>query len=558
MPVTFLEKKTLHATFLDTIRDFLHKDQIVESGDEYHLLAKDPAVNARKPLAFVFPESREQVQRLVREAAKQGVKLWVYSTGKNWGYLNTTATGDSIVVILNRMNRIIHVDEELAYAIIEPGVTYETLSRHLEDHGYSLWTDAPGGPPSGSVLGNALDRGVGVTRYADHCAHLCGMEVVHADGSIMRTGAARSQGVKGAAHLYKWGVGPYIEGLFSQSNFGVVVEAGIWLMRKPDDYCLFNLSLRDDSALARCMDTTRELMLAGVLHEVGRFSNDVAMLTLVTQAMEEGLSPQESIETDKLAALKGKYGIPGWTASFGIYGQPEVVQISANVAKRRFKNSRSCSRINLFSRKRASRVRSMIKLASRIKQTSLLKAIDFVTRKCFGTSLAVAKLFPGLIDLHEGKPVETVVRRGYFRYKKKRPDQDIHVGRDDIGLLWSVPVLPFKGQEVVEFTKACRLLFEKYKFDFYMTIMIFNARSVCPLMVILYDRKDGEEGLRAESLYREILCLSHRMGYQHFRAGINGWDQLYQSCPELKSFNQRLKKALDPSGVFAPGRYGIE
>ncbi|MCC7134947.1 MAG: hypothetical protein IT528_00905 [Nitrosomonas sp.] len=91
-----------------------------------------------------------------------------------------------------------------------------------------------------------------------------------------------------------------------------------------------------------------------------------------------------------------------------------------------------------------------------------------------------------------------------------------------------------------------------------MTTMIFNARSVCPLMVILYDRLDETESQRAAALYGAILDLSHRMGYQHFRAGINGWEKLYQRCPELKVLNQKIKAALDPEGTLSPGRYGID
>ncbi len=91
-----------------------------------------------------------------------------------------------------------------------------------------------------------------------------------------------------------------------------------------------------------------------------------------------------------------------------------------------------------------------------------------------------------------------------------------------------------------------------------MTTMIFNARSVCPLMVILYDRNDPKECDRATKLYRAILDLSIENEYQHFRAGINGWDMLYKECPELKKLNQDIKKALDPNGIIAPGRYGID
>lgn len=544
--------------FIGSLVTHFNETQIIRSGDDYDLLAKDPAANARKPHAFIYPESPEQIQILIRLAADCKVKLWVYSTGKNWGYLNTSTSEDSFVVLLNRMNKIIHVDQELAYAIIEPGVTYEALNRFLEENHYALWTDSPGGPPTGSVIGNALDRGVGVTKYGDHFAHLCGYEVVLADGSIIHTGVANKEAGKGAAHLYKWGVGPYIEGLFSQSNYGIVTKAGIWLMRKPQDYALFSLNIQDNAALAKCMDTVRELMLSGVIHETGRFSNSVAILTLLTQAIDEGVEPRKAISRNQLEALKRKYSVPGWTGSFGIYGHSPIVKTASRLAKKTLKASDSCARINVFTKKRAYFIRKQIEAVETIRSKLWLKLIDFAIRKILGTSLALIRLFPGLIDLHEGKPVETVVRRGYFRYGKKRPVKDIHVGRDDLGILWSVPVLPFRGSEVVAFTRECELLFEKFNFDFYMTTMIFNARSVCPLMVILYDRLDETECARAEQLYSAILDLSHSRGYQHFRAGVNGWKKLYQCCPELKELNEKLKKALDPGNVLAPGRYGID
>lgn len=544
--------------FIADLRAKFKEDQVVESGSDYELRIKDPVPNAKKPLAVIYPESTGEVQCLLNLANRSNVKLWVYSTGKNWGYLNTCGEALSVLVLLNRMNKIVHIDDELAYAIIEPGVTYEQLSGHLADSGYALWTDSPGGPPTGSVIGNALDRGVGVTKYGDHFAHLCGMEVVLADGTVIQTGVARSDGKNGASHMYKWGVGPFVEGLFSQSNFGVVTKAGIWLMRKPEDYALFSLNIKNDAALAHCMNTVRDLMLDGVIPETGRFSNDVAILTLLTQAVNEGVAPKVAMTREELVALKEKYSVPGWTGSFGIYGYTPMVKSAVKIAKDKLKSSESCLRINCFSKKRAKRICSLIESTQNIKSQLVLKLVDRLIRKLLGSSLALVKLFPGLVDLHEGKPVETVVRRGYFRYQKKRPEKDIHVGRDDIGIMWSVPVLPFNGEEVVAFSKECELLFDQFNFDFYMTTMIFNARSVCPLMVILFDRLDKEECDRAVALYDAILDLSHKMGYQHFRAGINGWQKLYQSCSELKALNQKIKSALDPEGILAPGRYGID
>src|SRR5262249_1437205 len=149
-----------------------------------------------------------------------GLSVWPAGKGKNWGYGgNTPAEDGTIVMILERMNRIVKVDPDLAYAVIEPGVTYRQLDLYLKDHHPTLWAATTDGPPEGSVLGNAIERGLGATPYGDHWGNLCGLEVVLPHGEIIRTGSGADCSTW---HTHKWGVGPYVEGLFSQSNYGIV------------------------------------------------------------------------------------------------------------------------------------------------------------------------------------------------------------------------------------------------------------------------------------------------------------------------------------------------
>ncbi|HOL64454.1 MAG TPA: FAD-dependent oxidoreductase, partial [Accumulibacter sp.] len=111
--------------------------------------------------AVVFPGSSEEVAAVVRIASRHRTPLWPSSTGRNWGYGTTLAVDDgAIVMILTRMNRILEVNEELAYAVIEPGVTYEQFNQHLRSKGCKLWIDCTDGSGQGSVIGNALERGV--------------------------------------------------------------------------------------------------------------------------------------------------------------------------------------------------------------------------------------------------------------------------------------------------------------------------------------------------------------------------------------------------------------
>jgi 4-cresol dehydrogenase (hydroxylating) len=138
--------------------------------------------------AAVAPSSTEQVQDIVRAANEFRIPLWPVSRGKNFAYGGAAPVlSGSVVLDLNRMNRILEVSEKFGYALVEPGVSYFDLYNHIREKGLKLWLDVPD-PGWGSVIGNALDHGVGYTPYGDHFGMQCGMEVVLANGEVVRTG----------------------------------------------------------------------------------------------------------------------------------------------------------------------------------------------------------------------------------------------------------------------------------------------------------------------------------------------------------------------------------
>ena len=199
--------------------------------------------------AAVAPESVEQVQEIVRIANEFRIPLYPISTGRNLGYGGSAPVlSGSVVLDLKRMNRILEVDERNAYALVEPGVSYFDLYRHIEERGLKVWIDCPD-PGWGSVVGNALDHGVGYTMnpYRDHWGAQCGLEVVTGDGELVRTGMGALPGSR-TWQQFKYGYGPYLDGMFSQSNFGVVTKMGVWLMPQPEAYvdCTIDVFGHDD------------------------------------------------------------------------------------------------------------------------------------------------------------------------------------------------------------------------------------------------------------------------------------------------------------------------
>ncbi len=178
-----------------------------------------------------------EVQQIVRIANRYRVPLYAISTGKNLGYGGSAPAYSGCVVLdLKRMNRIIEVNEANAFALVEPGVSYFDLYRYIQDRKLKVWIDCPD-PGWGSVVGNAIDRGGGYTaaNYRNHFDSHCGMEVVLPSGELLRTGMGAIPKAE-TWQQYKSGCGPWIDGIFSQSNYGIVTKMGFWLMPQPEAY----------------------------------------------------------------------------------------------------------------------------------------------------------------------------------------------------------------------------------------------------------------------------------------------------------------------------------
>src|ERR671917_1402587 len=229
---------------------------------------------ANRVPAIIRPGNRQEVRACVGLANEQRTPIYPVSTGKNWGYGSRVPPADGCVLVeLHRLDRITGYDEKLAYVTVEPGVTFRGLHEFLVSRESNLMLSVTGSTPDSSPLGNALERGAGSGPYADRAAHVCGFEVVLPSGEVVRTGFGRFENAK-TAKLHRWGVGPYLDGLFAQSNLGIVTEMTMWLAPRPDysQSCFFGID--DDSRLEDLVDALQGLMLRGVFRAGLTVRND--------------------------------------------------------------------------------------------------------------------------------------------------------------------------------------------------------------------------------------------------------------------------------------------
>ncbi len=449
-------------------------------------------------------------------------------------------------MILQRMNRILEVNEELAYAVIEPGVTYEQFEQHLRENGHRLWIDCIDGTPHGSVIGNALDRGVGATPYGDHFGSLCGMEVVLPDGDVFRT-AASSAG-PATWNTHKWGLGPYLEGLFAQSNLGIVTKAGIWLMPQPEHFNSYVFQVADEKHLPAVLDALRQLALAGVVNTKVHVINDFVSLTLVTQRSQESVAAEGPLREAEFARLRAKYGISPWTCAGGVYGTRAQVRLQRSLLRRALGRY---GKLTFVSDAGLPFIERIVKFAER--NAWWRRA----TERVAGTSLAVLRSAPYVHHLQQGIPTEFFVRHAYFRNPRARPEGNVDPARDRCGLIWFAPILPYSNGHLQPYLRACHDRFGEYGFDFYVAMLLMNPRSMICLMSVIYDASRPDETERAQRLYESLLSDMLERGYQQYRASLPSWDTVYSGAPKLERLVRKIKAAIDPDRILAPGRYGI-
>ena len=114
------------------------------------------------------------------------------------------------------------------------------------------------------------------------------------------------------------------------------------------------------------------------------------------------------------------------------------------------------------------------------------------------------------------------------------------------------------GKIANEFQVLCRSIYEDYGLD-YTVMNVCSARFARGLHVITFNREDEDERRRADACYRKMAEAVARRGVFVGRAPLDFHDfHMAQTSPSFRNACSAIKNALDPSGILAPGRYGIE
>jgi D-lactate dehydrogenase (cytochrome) len=178
----------------------------------------------RRPDAVVFPKDREEIVELLRFANERGVPVVPYGEGSSLeGHTIPVQGGMSLDLKL--LDEILEVRPEDFVARVEPGVTHGELNERLEEHGLFFPVD-PGWDASLGGMAATNASGTNAVRYGAMRDQVLGLEVVLADGTVMRTGGM----------AMKSSAGYNLTGLFvgSEGTLGVFTELVLRLYPIPE------------------------------------------------------------------------------------------------------------------------------------------------------------------------------------------------------------------------------------------------------------------------------------------------------------------------------------
>jgi (+)-pinoresinol hydroxylase len=504
---------------------FLSDEDLETYRDVYSLRWDDP--DEYRASAAVAPNSVEEVQAIVKIANKYLIPLYPISTGKNltYGGPAPSYTG-SVVLDLKRMNRIIKVDDKRNFALVEPGVSYFDLYRYIQERGLKVWIDTPD-PGWGSPMGNALDHGVGFTTspFRDHFGAHCGMEVVTPTGDIMRTGMGALPGAD-SWQDYRYGVGPYIDGLFAQSNFGIVTKMGFWLLPQPEAWASATVAVPNYADFGTLIEQISYLEDSHLMTGQVGYSSPVGPGAADgPNADFQALMADGWPSADRIEAYVKKRGLPAWRARLQFYGPEQTIRANWDYAQKR-----------------------------------IAKAIPGATFKL--DELLTLPLTPEQETSHHlvnfGIPNMAI-----FAMIARKPTDPPNPPDGHVDLL---AVCPRTAESV---HKAQRVLYDTQKqlgetttaHPFGGPITWYHRAFIVGAPTLPNYRDDRDKNARQRVIYETLLKNLAAAGFGLYRTNVAMQDLLVSQYSfgdhALMRFWDHLKDGIDPNGIVSPGRYGI-
>lgn len=498
--------------------------------------------------AALIIHKESAVSEVLRLANELKFNIFPVSTCKNWGYGSflPQSNRQNVVLDLSQLQNIIATDKEMGLVTLQPGVTQQQLHQYLVANEWPFMVPVTGAGPHCSLVSNALERGYGITPHNDHfyaCtalkAYLPHPELCDKLYESAISGLDQSS-TDFIDKTYKWGLGPYIDGLFTQSNFAVVTEMTIRLAPKPNSFCAFYLQVFDESNFEDTVLLIRETLLkfAGIVGSINLM--DQRRLISITSDNPNGTDNDQLMSDEQIKTIAKQNKLPKWMVVGSIYGDKNII----NASKKEFKKKASSLGKIYFS------------------DSTLFTTAKFLLNLPLPNLNILNKLRNQLnsmqegIDIMLGIPNQVALPLPYWKNSQKKADksQVLSPSEDECGLLWYAPLLKMTPKSLFEFVEFIRSTTPKYGIEPFITFTNLKHDCVDSTVPLVFNLKSKQAIENAHTCLNELIENGMKKGFVPYRLDVNQQNKL-KGNQIFWQTTDILKQALDPNRILSPNRY---
>jgi 4-cresol dehydrogenase (hydroxylating) len=489
--------------------------------------------------AALKPKSVEDVQAIVATAAQYRVPLYPFSTGHNWGYGCSLPVQNGCAILDLSGLKSIEMDAERGIVTLEPGVTQGDLGDYLEANGLPFLVPTTGAGPRCSLVGNALERGYGITPYADHFGAMMGIEAILADGRIYRS-PLQELGGDAVDRGFKWKIGPYLDGLFAQSNFGIVTRMTIALAPRPERIQAFLFGVKHDADLERAVLAVQQILrsLSGVVGSIN-LMNTRRVLSMSADYPRERVGTDGILPAAVVTELAGGRKALAWTGIGALYGTASVVRAARSDIRKIL--APLGGHVTFITPELASRINQLTAFIAPLRQHRLARR---------------AKTLDLAMQVLAGRPSEVALHLAYWTSGVAvRHGQEMDPARDGCGLIWYPPLIPMRPERVRVYVNMVERVCTAHRIEPLITLSSLSDRSFDSSVPLLFRRNDPNEMASAQACYRALLDAGRAEGFLPYRVAIDAMDWVIRPQTPFWQLVSQIKSVFDPIGIIAPGRY---
>jgi len=532
----------MESTFLGELTKIVGPESIAFDDLTKAYFSRSSLPKSTIPKVVVFPKTTTQIADILKICNNWVQKVHVISTGNNWGYTDACApSNESVIIHLKNMNQILDYNEKFGYLVVQPGVTQGQVREFLQTRKSNWATDVTGAGPDTSLIGNISERGFGHGSMGDRFSNSLNYEVVLPNGEIIKTGFGEFENSE-SQDLNKFGLGPSIDGLFSQSNLGIITKMTVWLEPKAEVFKGVFFALQEDSDIYEAIEVLRPLKLDGTIQTNVHIGNDLRVLAMNHSSPTIDETTCKALTLDQRKKLQQLNAIGAWNGSMGVSGDKN--QVKANIKKimSRLKTIKGLKKIIVLDE---NQINSLTKICEKFTY------FDFFKR-----NVRLLKKAKQGFELLTGTPPENSIQGCLWRTVDAPTEPTSNNPLNyNAGFIWVSPILPMGAFHLQKFNDLAKSIFAKYNFDFLDTLTMINKRSLSSVLTICYNKKDKNECIAAQKCHDELISMMLKNGYPPYRAGNLAFSKLNERNTAQQSFLKEIKKLVDPENILSPGKY---